>query len=423
MTVVGPATASDGGWHPVPGTTVRVSVGSDGTEANAGSERPSVSADGRNVVFASYATNLVGHDTNNAVDVFVSDLAKHNTRRVSVSSSGAQANAGSAIDPQISANGRYVVFTSAASNLVAGDTNGATDVFIRDLEENTTRRASVSPGGQGNGPSAKPTVSADGRYVAFTSYASNLVPGDTNGTWDTFVYDMRTGAVVRTSVASDGTQSDAMSDGPTISADGRYVGFISLADNLVPEDTNKTGDVFVHDLRTGATTRISVGPTGQQGDDLSVGATISADGTVVAFASHATTMTANTPSTHDSHAYVRGSATGATTLVDLSAAGDVADGGSFWTDISGDARVVAFVSAGTNLVPGDTNAVRDIFVRDLSTGAITRVSVAGSGVQGDGPSFYPFLNRTGSEVAFMSYATNLVRGDANGAPDVFVRFR
>jgi len=419
-----PAAADDDYRQPGPGTTVRVSVSSNGEQANAGSERASVSADGRFAVFTSYATNLVRHDTNGIADVFVRDLRRHDTSRVSVNSHGEQANGGSAIDPQISPDGRYVVFTSDASNLVPGDTNGAVDVFRHDLRTGDTIRVSVGPhGAQGNGPSAKPTVSADGRYVAFTSYATNLVDGDTNGAWDTFVKDLATGKLVRASVGSDGTQANAMSDGPNISADGRYAVFISLASNLVPGDTNNQGDVFAHDLKTGTTTRISVGTAGEQGDDLSVGATLSGDGHLIGFASHATTMTANTPTTHDSHAYVREFGTGRTTLVDLSNGGDVAAGGSFWTAVSGDGRSVAFVSDGANIVPGDTNAARDIFVRDLAAGTTTRISLSSGGAQGDGPSFYPFTNRDAHVVAFQSYATNLVPGDTNGVPDVFVRYR
>ena len=200
--VINPALAAGG-------DTTRVSVASDGAQGNRYSYDPSISADGRYVAFYSYASNLVSGDTNGVYDVFVHDRQSGQTTRVSVASDGAQGNNGSYYDPSISADGRYVAFDSSASNLVSGDTNGARDVFVHDRQGGGTTRVSVaSDGAQGGTGSWNPSISADGRYVAFYSGASNLVSGDTNGTDDVFVHDGQTGQTTRISVASDGSQGN-----------------------------------------------------------------------------------------------------------------------------------------------------------------------------------------------------------------------
>ena len=198
-------------------TTTRVSVASDGTQANQTSidpgRTPSISADGRYVAFASGANNLVSGDTNGQPDIFVHDTVTNTTRRVSVGIGGTQAN-GFSYSASISADGRYVAFASAANNLVSGDTNFSADIFVYDTVTNTTRRVSVGTGGtQANGFSfaSPPSISADGRYVAFESSSSNLVSGDTNGTSDIFVYDTVANTTRRVSVSSNGTQSNAAS--------------------------------------------------------------------------------------------------------------------------------------------------------------------------------------------------------------------
>ncbi|MHB8086324.1 MAG: TolB family protein, partial [Dehalococcoidia bacterium] len=202
--------------------------------------------------------------------------------RVSIASDGAQGNDVSFIS-SISADGRYVAFASAASNLVPGDTNGVPDVFVRDRQSNATTLVSLaSDGTQGNDVSEWTSISADGRYVAFSSYASNLVAGDTNGDWDMFVRDLRTNTTTRVSIASDGTQGNAnSSNSPSISADGRYVAFPSNASNLVAGDTNGRSDIFVRDRQTGTTTMISIASDGTQGNGSSAFPSISADGRYV----------------------------------------------------------------------------------------------------------------------------------------------
>src|SRR5213592_4033360 len=250
-------------------TTERVSVASGGTtEGNDTSLGSALSADGRFVAFDSSATDLVAADTNGVSDVSVHDRQTGTTERVSVASHGAQGNGSSglvtfAFPPALSADGRFVAFVSAATNLVASDTNGATDVFVHDRQTGTTERVSVaSDGTEGNAASAGATLSADGRFVAFHSAATNLVAGDTNATNDVFVHDRQTGITERVSVASDGTQGNKASSYPALSADGRFVAFDSDATNLVAGDTNGTTDVFVHDRQTGTTERVSVASGG-----------------------------------------------------------------------------------------------------------------------------------------------------------------
>jgi hypothetical protein len=282
-------------------TTTRVSVASDATEGNADSNfvgAPQFSADGRFVAFESFASNLVPGDTNGTLDVFVKDRTTGQTSRVSLASDGTEANDQSYY-PAISADGRFVAFLSSASNLVAGDTNtcgsvipgSCADIFVRDRQAGTTTRVSVaSDGSQSDGGSESPAISADGRFVSFESFATNLVSGDSNGAFDVFVHDQQTGATTRVSVASDGAQGNSDSRPSSISGDGRFVAFISYASNLVPGDSNNDTDVFVHDQQTGATSRSSVASDGTQANSGSARPSISRDGRFVAFDSVASNL-------------------------------------------------------------------------------------------------------------------------------------
>jgi Tol biopolymer transport system component len=234
-------------YDTVANTPRRVSVGDNGTQENDQSNSPSISADGRYVAFESYASNLVSGDTNGTWDIFVYDTVANTTRCLSVDSNGTPGNSFSGL-PSISADGRYVAFVSDASNLVNGDTNGADDIFVYDTVANTTRRVSVGDNGtEGNNDSWSPSISADGRYVAFSSNANNLVSGDTNGTDDIFVYDTVANTPRRVSVDDNGTQGNYLSYISSISADGSYVAFMSVASNLVSGDTNNDYDIFVYD--------------------------------------------------------------------------------------------------------------------------------------------------------------------------------
>ena len=215
---------------------------------NASSSHSSISTDGRFVAFSSRASNLVPGDTNNSRDIFVRDTLTNTTTRVSLDSAGNQANEG-ANNPSISVSGRFVAFSSRASDLVPGDTNNTSDIFVRDTLTNTTTRVSLdSAGNQANDFCLGMSISADGRFVAFSSYSSNLMLRDTNDASDVFVRDTLTNTTTRLSVGSEGNQGNQSSFGGSISADGRIVVFDSEASNLVSGDTNNTWDVFATEI-------------------------------------------------------------------------------------------------------------------------------------------------------------------------------
>jgi len=345
------------------GTTERVSVSTSGAEGNDTSGQPSISADGRFVSFWSYASNLVVGTTNGSAQVFLRDRQSGTTEIVSVSPAGAEGNFNSGTS-SISSDGRFVAFHSGASNFVAGDTNWAPDVFVRDRQNGTIERASVATGGaEGNGGSLEPAVSADGRFVAFTSGASNLVAGDTNSHWDIFVRDRQSGTTERASVATGGAEGNSNSTYGWISADGRFVAFTSSASNLVAGDTNGMYDVLVRDRQNDTTERASVDSAGAQGNLHSDAYSISADGRFVAFTSGASNLVAgDTNSRLD--IFVRDRQSGTTERVSVSTSGVEGDSYCQTSSISSDGRFVAFNSASSNLVAGDANGLVDIFVRD-----------------------------------------------------------
>lgn len=399
----------------------RVSVNTLGEEGNNDSRSPALSDDGRYVVFYSLATNLVLTDTNGLLgwDVFVHDRATGETTLISMSSTGEQGNDAST-KPDISADGRYIVFESLATNLVISDTNNAKDVFLHDHQTGITSRVSVSSSGEpGNSYSDSPSISADGRLIAFTSNASNLVIGDTNNRPDIFVYDRITEITERVSVNSQGQEGNYSSSTPRISEDGRYVVFDSNADNLVPNDTNGTQDIFVHDRVTGQTGRMSVSSSGLQSNDYSLNGDISATGRYVVFTSLATNLVAN-PLNSSTNVFLHDRATGQTTLVSQNTMGEAANNWSGYNRFSSDERFVLFNSQANNLILGDTNGQGDIFVFDRLIGYITRVNITPDGEQSNGISAQGALDITGKIVAFHSEATNLVLNDTNGEQDVFV---
>ncbi|OHD27621.1 MAG: hypothetical protein A2064_00010 [Spirochaetes bacterium GWB1_66_5] len=396
----------------------RVSVNSSGTEGDDESSYPSMSADGRYVAFAS-VVDLVSDDTNLVWDIFVRDRQSGAVQRVSVDASGNQGNSDS-VNPSISADGRYVAFESDATNLVAGDGNAFKDIFVYDRQSGTIERVSVdSDGAEADGPSLRCSLSADGRYVAFMSGAADLVDDDTNPVYDIFVYDRQNDSIERVSVDSAGAQADDFSEIPTISADGRYVAFRSNATNLVAGDTNGTFDVFVHDRQSGTTERVSVDSSENQVGGMSGFVSLSADGRYVAFESFATTLVMG-DGNGSQDIFVRDRQGGTTVRVSVDASGVEGDVASYSPWISADGRYVAFASEATNLVADDNNAARDIFVYDLQSGGIERVSVDSTGTEANGSSYIPSLSADGRYAAFTSSATNLVSGDANGENDVFV---
>lgn len=294
---------------------------------------------------------------------------------------------GDSTTPVISANGRYVAFPSLASNLVHGDRNDVSDIFVKDLRTGAVRSASRG----GDGPSFDPpALSADGRFVAFVSSATNLVPGDTNNVDDVFVTDMHTGRVERVS------GGNGPADGsPAISADGRYVAFRSEAWTLVEGDTNGVADVFLADRLTGKVTRISTSSSGTQGDKL---------------VHHGLAMSADM--------FVKDVVSGAVERVNVSATGEQTTSYTLIPAITPDGSRVLFVAWGDTLVPGDTP---DIFMKDLHTKAITRVNTRQDGTVSDAQPYQPSVSANGRFVVFSSLATNLVRRDTNNVDDVFLK--
>ncbi len=338
-----------------------LSVSTAGGAGNAKSLKPVPSVDGAVVTYQSLASDLVANDTNGSLDVFVRDRVAGTTRRVSVSSSGVQGS-GASTYPQISPSGSYVVFASVASNLAASDPNALSDIFRHDLLTGTTEHVSIGLNGEpANGNSLYPAISGDGRFVAFQSAASNLVAGDTNGRIDIFVRDMATGLTERASLSSFGVQGSANSTYPDLSDDGRQVIFISKARNLASGDTNNFNDLFVHD-RYDRTTR------------------------------HLTRGVANTQ----------------------------INGNTISPEISGNGQVVVFGSDASNLVAGDTNGVADVFTVSLATGEIRRVSVGSGGQQGFQRGFQQHIAQDGASVVFSTASPNLAIGDSNGKQDVFL---
>jgi len=362
------------------GTTELVSVDSAGVQGNGDSLGCGLSADGRFVAFESAASNLVADDTNGFPDVFVRDLQAGTTERVSVSSTGEQGDGYPGLGSRaLSADGRWIVFSSYATHLVPGDSNGAWDVFVRDRATGTTERASLGPDGrEGNGDSQDAAISTDGRFVAFSSGATNLVENDRNGVDDLFVFDRQNGATERVSVDSAGAEANGRSSNGSVSGDGRLVAFVSVATNLVAGDTNDVEEVFVHDRSTGATWRASVSSSGVQADGGGNGPELSADGRFVVFYSWASNLVAgDTNSTTD--VFVHDLATAATRRVSVASDGSQGDEMSYWAEISADGRIVAFTSFADNLVPGDTGW-DDVFVRDQ--GPFADWSNYGSGFAG-----------------------------------------
>jgi len=305
--------------------TVLVSATPGGLAGNSHSFEPAVSADGRFVAFSSAASDLVAGDANSGADVFVRDLQAGTTSLVHRDSAGVQGNGQTFSAPAISGDGRFVVFASDSTNLVAGDTNGLVDVFLRDLQTGTT---SLIPLGHASGfPLVEVAISSDGLFVAFASTVA-LDPADTNGTSDIYVRDVQAGTTARVSLDSGGMQVSGNSGKPAISADGRFVAFQSDASALVPGDTNAAVDVFLRDRLTGRTTRASISSAGLQGNAASE-----------------------------------------------------------YPAISGDGLIVAFDSAATDLVASDTNGVRDVFAIDRTcTGAISSYCVAKTNSLGCVPS-------------------------------------
>lgn len=438
------------------GFTWRASVASDGTEGNSYTgEETALTPDGRYVVFFARSYNLVPDDEmTGPEDAFLHDNQTGVTERISISSSGVAGNSDTYFGIDISADARYVVFCTGSSNLVAGDTNGKWDIFLRDRQTSTTRRISVSStGAQSNGNSWQPRISDDGAVVVYTSEATNLVSGDTNNKWDIFTYNMTNGQTGRVSISSTGAQGNGDSGdnkAPAISADGRFVAFSSESTNLVLNDTNtfcdnnwdgvyneNCPDVFVRDRQNSTTERVSLNNGGEQGNNLSMLPAISGDGRYVAFFSLASNLVTGDTNTCTSLYYysgpcpdvfVRDRQTNTIERVNVSSSGvqSTVDPITYFKPpaISSDGNIVVFGSADTKLAPGATNGYPQVLAHDRTTHETSLVSANTFGTQGDFNSYCMCdTSADGRYVSFQSLGGNLVLYDANSLTDIFVRDR
>jgi Tol biopolymer transport system component len=415
LTVAGPPAAAA-----VAGPASRLaSVDSFGVEGNGGSGHggTAISADGRFVAYVSDATNLVPGDLNLRRDAFVKDRVTGQTQRVSVTVTGAEAD-GSTARVSISADGRYVAFSSDATNLVPGDRNGVRDVFVRDRVNGTTVRASTNNRGiEGDAASDNPAISANGVYVAFASAATNLVPADLNARRDVFVKAVAGAAIEPVSITSAGLVGNGESSMPTISGNGKYVAFVSVANDLVVNDLNGVGDVFVRDRSARTTERVSLSSAGVEANGLSVTPVISADGKYVGFASRANNLVGgDTNGLQD--IFVRDRASGVTTRASVNDNGVQGNATSSEPALAASGRSIAFTSPATNLAtPASSRA--QIYVRHLAAGKTERVSERADGDWGDHASEAPSISGDGTTVAYRSDSFNLVPN--SNRPHVYVR--
>ena len=426
-----PATVALAG--PSPQRTVRVRLAAtlnpDGTSA-----QPSLSGDARRVAFSSRATNLVAADANGEVaDVFVYDQATSAIELVSAGPGGEAAD-GRSEQPVLDADGSHVAFTSHAGNLVPGDRNDASDVFVLVPGTGLVRASVSNDGDEADGPSYEPDISADGRYVAFTSNADNLVEGDSNGQADVFVRDLLTGVTVLASASHHDFRprrsADGESSAPAISPDGAHVSFSSDAPDVVGRDGNHRQDVFLRDLTTGRTQMVSLGRGGRIGQNRAMArgfaavSDVSRDGKFVAFESDATNL-AGRDRNRRTDVFVRNTTSQSTRRVSVSTTNEEGSGASVLPRITPDGRYVAFSSRADDLVARNTVGL-DVFVRDVKGGGTVLVDVNSQGrprsqelapVEPGRPS----LSDDAATAAFTSSASNLAGGDTNQLADVFLR--
>ena len=402
------------------GDITLVSKNSSGEQGNEYSEAWSISADGRYVAFDGIASNLDSRCDNGHWHVYVHDKQLGKTRCVSISSAGVQGNDDSFL-PTLSGDGRYVAFQSYASNLVEDDTNGNEDIFIHDIQTGETIRISVR--GENtqmiDGHSSDPYISASGAYVAFVSTSEKLVEDDSNNLKDIFVRDLREAETICITCTIGTKVSNGISDQPSMSANGQLVVFQSYASNLVSGDFNTKQDVFVHDISKGKTALVSLATSSEQGNGNSYFGFISNDGRYVTFSSLSDNLVdGDLNEVRD--IFVRDLIEKTTTRVSISSDQEEADDHSHWSSISSDGRFVAFASAATNLDPVDNDEMSDIFLHDRVTGETTLISLALDGRSGNGHSWWPKISADGCFVAFSSEADDLVPDDQHGFQDAFV---
>ena len=383
------------------------------------------SADGRWVLFSSFGSNLVPNDPNGTGDVFLRDRWTRTTICVSVDPNGDPGNAGSHLWKTVSPDGRWVAFESAATNLVAGDTNGQPDVFVRDLALGTTVRVNLATGGaQANAGGTHASISDDGRFVVFASVASNLVAGDFGVEPDIFlhdrdpdadgIFDQGNGTTVCVSTDhATGLPANASSFQPSIAGDGSVVAYESAASGIVAGDLNGTSDVFLWTRASGTTAIVSLSTTGAQANGASGAVWLSSDGLHASFASLATNLVPGGDGNSTWDVYVRDLASGTT---ELASPGTDAQG-TYGSSISGDGRFVALVT-GAKLVPEDQDGDLDVYLRDRQNGTTTLLST-GTSPFGTPHHFDAAITADGGFVSWVTQAV-LLPGDVNSSADVYL---
>lgn len=402
------------------GQTSIVSVSTAGALGNGdcGSDVPAISGDGRFIAFSSHATNLVPNDSNVWRDIFVRDTVAGQTEIVSISTEGIAGNA-NCFSPVITPDGRFIAYSTSATTLVSGGTNGTYHIFLRDRQTGITEVVSRSTvGALSNGLSQRPSISSDGRFIAFESLATNLTSGTPAGIFNIYVRDRQLGTTELVSVSTTGAPGNLDSYSSSISSDGRSVAFASDALNLVPGDTNNSTDVFMRDRQAGQTAIVSVSSSGLIGNSSSYQPSISANGLFIAFASAASNLVFSDTNGFDD-IFIRSVANGQSELVSISTTGIQANSYCFQPSISNDGCFVAFASYASTLINNDQGTY-DIFVHDRSLGFTQAVDFSDTGEQGNEGSYGSAISADGHYVAYWSGATNLVPNDTNGTNDIFV---
>lgn len=363
----------------------------------------SISADGRYLVYFSTSTNLDSRDTDSGNDVYLHDRWTGSTDLISTSHTGGIAN-GASVDPVISGDGQWVAFHSFASNLVPGDTNDSVDVFLHERRTGITSIINPAPGAPSMMTgSTFASISFDGSYIAFQSSFSHLVPNDTNGFMDIFVYSRETEEIRRVNQGHQGMEANGHSYNPEISANGRFVAFDSGAYNLHPQDLNPHPDVFLVDLKTNAMELVSSTPGGTSGNGESGAPAVSEDGSYVAFSSSATDLISSDFNGY-SDAFFWEKSTGTVTRASESDSGVGSDHPSSAVTISADGSTLAFYSKATNLIPGGTLPVFAVFLVDTPSRTLRLASTDALGNQADGSCAVPSLSRDGRVLAFQASA-------------------
>ena len=391
-----------------------VSRDNSGGQTTGGAAFPDVSSDGRFVAFQ-YEGSLVPADGNPRSDVYVYDRQNDTVELISRDASGTVGDNFSA-QPSISADGRFVAFRSPATNLVPLDTNGVNDIFVFDRTNQTIERVSVNNSGdEANGSCSRPSISDDGRYVAFASSATNL---DGAGFRGVFVYDRQNDTIVRASLNTSGNPVSGSGSGVALSGNGQVVAF-SYSGVLDSSDTNGEDDIYVRDLVAGTTELVSKNGNGDIGDNESIEAAISQDGRFVAFSSAATNLvTPDSNGRYDVFVFDRTNDTIERVSQDNS--GAIGNGSSFVPAISNDGRFVTFESNADNLVTGDTNTAQDIFLFDRNLSQIVRMSVNPNGTQADAGNQSSAISGDGGTVVFQTDSNILFTGDSDSGSDIIV---